>query len=115
MLALDKYIPKHKSGSEGVVINLSSIAGVMPVAGIPVYTATKFAILGLTFAWGLPRHYERTGVKVIGICPGITKTRLVEPVYPGTFSSCYADILKVVFDACGTQMYVNWSLNRLRT
>lgn len=108
MLALDKYIPKHKTGSEGVVINVSSIAGIQAFGGVPGYTATKFAVHGLTLAWGLPGHYERTGVKVVGICPGVTTTPLIQNFYQGTLSQYYTDLLKEEVDGTGpTQLYVN--------
>lgn len=112
MLAVDKYIPKHKTGSEGVVINVSSIAGIQPCGGCPGYTATKFAVHGLTLAWGLPAHYERTGVKVIGICPGVTTTPLIQNFYQATFSQYYSDLLKQEVDATGPlQLYVNFINN----
>ncbi|KAL1497787.1 hypothetical protein ABEB36_008685 [Hypothenemus hampei] len=89
LLGLEEYIPKYKSGEEGLILNISSIAGVAPYAFIPIYTASKFAVHGLTLSWGLPFHYDRTKVRVVGICPGATdtpllmdlKTKYVKPIY----------------------------------
>uniref|UniRef100_A0A6P7FLL1 Alcohol dehydrogenase 2-like isoform X1 n=1 Tax=Diabrotica virgifera virgifera TaxID=50390 RepID=A0A6P7FLL1_DIAVI len=77
ILGMEKYLKQYKQGSEAVILNTSSINGVngMPIA--PVYGATKFAVTGMTMCWSDPFHYERTKVRVIAICPGITETPLV--------------------------------------
>jgi len=36
-----------------VVVNISSIAGLGPYAGAPVYVATKHAVIGLTRSFGV--------------------------------------------------------------
>lgn len=74
LLALETYISKHKSGQEGMVINISSIAALDVQVYVPTYTATKFAILGLSVALGHESYHQRTGVKVICLCPGGTIT-----------------------------------------
>ncbi|XP_050310696.1 15-hydroxyprostaglandin dehydrogenase [NAD(+)]-like [Anthonomus grandis grandis] len=81
LLGLENYIPKHKSGSEGVIVNISSVAGISPIIFIPIYVGTKFAVHGMTLTWGLPEHYARTKVRVVGVCPGVTDTPLM--VLPG--------------------------------
>ncbi|KAJ8984318.1 hypothetical protein NQ317_012536, partial [Molorchus minor] len=78
ILGLDKYLPKFKHNSEAVIVNISSIASIQGIPSIPVYSATKSAILGLTRAWGQPSHYERTNVRVVSIHPGFTQTPLIE-------------------------------------
>lgn len=93
LLGLENYIPKYKSGSEGVIINVSSIGGVNPLGGIPIYTATKFALHGLTLAWGLPAHYDRTKVRVVGVCPGFTNTPLMAGYSNACLSQFYLDLL----------------------
>ncbi|KAJ8951965.1 hypothetical protein NQ317_003733 [Molorchus minor] len=78
ILGLDKYLPKYKQTSEAVIVNISSICGVQGFSNIPVYCATKWAVLGLTKSWGQPFHYERTNVRVVVIHPGLTQTPLIE-------------------------------------
>ncbi|XP_076273562.1 15-hydroxyprostaglandin dehydrogenase [NAD(+)]-like [Rhynchophorus ferrugineus] len=77
VLGVDKYIPKYRSGSEGLIVNVSSIAGINSFPFIPIYTGTKFAIHGMTLAWGDVFHYSRTKVRVVGVCPGATETPLL--------------------------------------
>lgn len=60
-----------KQGS-GMIINVSSMAGVMGFAGEAVYCATKFAQVGFTQA--LDRELRPHGIKVGVLCPGGVKT-----------------------------------------
>ena len=48
-----QYMGKDKGGKGGVVVNISSIAGLAPLAGCPVYVATKHAVIGLTRSFGV--------------------------------------------------------------
>ncbi|KAJ8958786.1 hypothetical protein NQ314_006349 [Rhamnusium bicolor] len=64
-------------GPEAVILNVSSTCGVEGYSHIPVYCATKFAIIGMTKSWGTSYHYERTNVRVVAICPGVTETPLI--------------------------------------
>ncbi|KAJ8928051.1 hypothetical protein NQ314_019421 [Rhamnusium bicolor] len=77
ILGLDNYLPKYKQGSEAVIVNISSIAGVAVVGSVPIYCGTKAAVIAMTKSWGIPYHYQRSNVKVICICPGITATPLI--------------------------------------
>ncbi|KAK7873786.1 hypothetical protein R5R35_005773 [Gryllus longicercus] len=74
MLAAWKYMGKQDGGSGGTVVNLSSIAAVMIAPAFPFYTATKMGVIGVTRTCGEPYHVERTGVKVMAVCPGQTDT-----------------------------------------
>lgn len=53
-------------------MNISSITGTDGVSGLPVYAATKHAVIGLIKSWGNPDFYEVTRVRVVGTCPGVT-------------------------------------------
>lgn len=77
LLGFEKYLQTHRSGNQAVILNVSSIAGVKAMGCIPVYSSTKFAVHGLTVAWGTQPHYDRTMVKVVAICPGATQTNLL--------------------------------------
>jgi len=103
ILGLETYLPKYKSGSEGLIVNISSIAGITPFSALPIYTATKFAITGLTLAWGQPSHYERTKVRVVGICPGVTMTPLITEMTNKNLGPAYEKIKNVEVNACTVQ------------
>ncbi|TSY69802.1 15-hydroxyprostaglandin dehydrogenase [NAD(+)] [Bagarius yarrelli] len=55
-LALD-HMKKQNSGNGGVIINVASLAGLGPFPSVPVYTATKYGVVGFTRALAV-----RTGV-----------------------------------------------------
>lgn len=57
---------------EGMILMVSSMAGVYGFAGEAVYCATKFAQVG--FAQALDKELRPHGIKVGAICPGGVKT-----------------------------------------
>ncbi|XP_046629099.1 peroxisomal hydratase-dehydrogenase-epimerase-like [Neodiprion virginianus] len=75
MLGL-QYMGKDQGGKGGIIVNTASIFGLDPVEWFPIYDATKFAVIGLSRSFGLPYHYEKTGVTVLAMCPGVTDTAL---------------------------------------
>jgi len=76
-----QYMGKDKGGKGGVVVNIASILGLAPLAGSPVYVATKHAVIGLTRSFGLPFHFDTTNVKVTAMCPGVTDTPLISEAH----------------------------------
>ncbi|XP_039307834.1 15-hydroxyprostaglandin dehydrogenase [NAD(+)]-like [Solenopsis invicta] len=73
MLAFD-HMGKHKGGKGGVIVNISSQLGLYP-AFISMYSASKYAVLG--FSQSLAKMYDKTGVRVVIMCPGATLTALL--------------------------------------
>ncbi len=58
----------------GVIINLSSILGLVGDALLPVYAMTKAGILGLTRS--IAAAYAEAGVRCVALCPGDVDTEL---------------------------------------
>lgn len=78
LLAL-KYMGKHKGGKGGTIVNISSIAGLSSTIGsAPIYTATKYAVRA--FSQTLARFHDRTGIRIVVLCPGVTMTPLIENI-----------------------------------
>ncbi|PSN50762.1 hypothetical protein C0J52_05935 [Blattella germanica] len=75
-----KYMGKDNGGKGGLVINNSSITGLQPLAGAPVYSTTKHGVLGIARNFGADFHYNRTCIRVVTICPGVTTTELFSSV-----------------------------------
>lgn len=65
---------KDTGGKGGVIINVSSVAGLQALPNYPIYSATKHAIVGFSRSFSQPYHYQRTGVRIIVLCPEIANT-----------------------------------------
>lgn len=76
------HMRKDRGGNGGTIINLASIYGYRVDQFLPVYQASKFAVIGFTKSLGHPANFERSGVRVIAICPGFTDTKLVAAPIP---------------------------------
>ena len=70
-LALDRMLPHGR----GHVINIASVAGVVPVPGLALYNASKAAVVAFTEAARL--EVQGRGVHVSAILPTFTNTELV--------------------------------------
>ncbi|XP_014474576.1 PREDICTED: 15-hydroxyprostaglandin dehydrogenase [NAD(+)]-like [Dinoponera quadriceps] len=68
------HMGKHKGGKGGTIVNMSSIVGLSGNPIAPIYAGTKFAIIG--FSSSLQTFYEKTGIRVLVICPGLTNTAM---------------------------------------
>ncbi|KAF5288182.1 hypothetical protein FQA39_LY03950 [Lamprigera yunnana] len=80
LLALDYYLPKYKTKKEGIIVNVASTTGLEVFGAVPIYVATKHAVVGLTHSWGSKSHYERTNVRFLTLCPGPTNTTLAHGI-----------------------------------
>ncbi|XP_044759232.1 15-hydroxyprostaglandin dehydrogenase [NAD(+)]-like [Coccinella septempunctata] len=92
-LAIDKYLPTYKSGSEAVIINTTSEAGTFVYPFMPVYSATKSALLSLTMSLGNRVFFNRNKVRVVGIAPGLTQTALVSSIQKDAFNDLCSEYL----------------------
>jgi NAD(P)-dependent dehydrogenase (short-subunit alcohol dehydrogenase family) len=67
------FLPRMvQRGRGGHVVNLSSAAGFFPTPALAAYSATKFAVLGLSEA--LRVELRPHGIGVSAICPGLINT-----------------------------------------
>lgn len=64
------------------VLNTSSAAGIYGAAGLSVYSATKFAVRGLTEAHDI--EWQELGIKSRSLMPGFVDTNIIGAVEPGT-------------------------------
>ena len=74
----------------GHIINMASLAGLVPAPLVSSYTATKFALVGLSRA--LRIEAARSGVRVSVVCPFIVDTPLLKG---GRYGRINADALPV--------------------
>ncbi len=61
--------------SHGAVVVTSSMAGLIPLPGNPLYAATKWALIGLVRS--VHGELERRGIRINALCPGAVATPLM--------------------------------------
>ncbi|MGH3712967.1 MAG: SDR family oxidoreductase [Micromonosporaceae bacterium] len=71
-------LPEMIARGRGHVVNICSMAGKLPIPGMAVYNASKFAAVGLTAA--VRRECDRTGVSVSAVLPSAVRTGLASGV-----------------------------------
>ncbi|MBI4595570.1 MAG: 3-oxoacyl-ACP reductase FabG [Candidatus Tectomicrobia bacterium] len=73
-LCCKAVVPQMIERKGGRIINISSVAGKKGSAGMTVYCASKFAVIGFTQA--LAMELARHNITVNAICPGILPTAM---------------------------------------
>jgi NAD(P)-dependent dehydrogenase (short-subunit alcohol dehydrogenase family) len=71
--------PIMKQRGGGVVINISSIAGLTPDPGLGMYSVSKAALNMLTRV--MAKEWGHDGIRVNAICPGLIKTKFSEALW----------------------------------
>lgn len=73
---LSQIVAKHwiETGTEGAIVNLSSVLSQRVEAGLSLYTTSKAAIRHMTAAHAL--EWARYGIRVNALCPGYVRTEI---------------------------------------
>ena len=72
---IQAFLPRIKAhGEGGHVVNTASMAGHLAIPGLSVYTATKFAVVGISETMRADLANANIGVSVL--CPGIVNTNI---------------------------------------
>jgi short-subunit dehydrogenase len=66
----------------GTIINISSVAGHIPIPFHASYSATKFALNALSKAAGI--ELKKDGIHVLTVCPGYVSTAFSENAIRGS-------------------------------
>ena len=109
-----KDMVKQKSGG---IINISSLASFQPIPYFSIYAATKSFVT--SFTQSLHEEYREKGIRVLGVCPGYTRTnfniraQMQEKSVPGytmTSQAVVNESLKAY--SKGQYLIVNGKINR---
>ncbi|MGE2721086.1 SDR family NAD(P)-dependent oxidoreductase [Mycolicibacterium celeriflavum] len=65
-------LPSMLEAGAGTVINVASVAGLVPGEGYPAYSASKAWVV--SFTEGLAGNLKGTGVTAHAVCPGLVRT-----------------------------------------
>lgn len=65
-------LPSMRTRKSGRIVNISSIGGKVGVPHLVPYSASKFALVGLSK--GLRAELMKDGIKVTTVCPGLMRT-----------------------------------------
>ncbi len=75
-LSMKYQIPQMLKNGGGVIVNTSSVGGLIGVPGVPIYVASKHAVLGLTKSAAL--EYAKQGIRINAVSPGGIETELFD-------------------------------------
>ena len=71
-------IPRMMRSSGGSIVNSASILSISADQILPIYTASKHGVLGLTRAIAVTEVYAQAGIRCNCVCPGDIRTPMVE-------------------------------------
>ncbi len=119
-----RVLPGMIERGQGKILNVGSVVGFQAVPGMALYSATKAFVL--SFTESLAEELRGTGVQISALCPGLTRTEMVEDLgadrIPGSdiMMSDARSVAEAGYDAvhsgeviripgCLNQLAVNWA------
>jgi NAD(P)-dependent dehydrogenase (short-subunit alcohol dehydrogenase family) len=89
-----------EAAAGGAVVNVASVAGLVGFPAHAAYAASKHGVVGLTRTAAL--EYARRGVRVNALCPGFTRTPMVDRITGATPEGEAALAARVPIQRLGT-------------
>jgi NAD(P)-dependent dehydrogenase (short-subunit alcohol dehydrogenase family) len=76
-----KFATPHLARTGGVIVNMSSVAGLGGAPLLGAYCASKAAVLRLTQVAAI--ELRQAGIRVVAVCPAFADTPMVDRLIPG--------------------------------
>jgi short-subunit dehydrogenase len=88
-LALTQLVAPHmRTRRSGMIVNVGSVAGKVPLPWMTLYCASKYALGALTE--GMRMELRRDGIRTMIVCPGYVKTGFQENARGGSIPDTVA-------------------------
>jgi NAD(P)-dependent dehydrogenase (short-subunit alcohol dehydrogenase family) len=68
-----------RQGGGGVIVNMSSVSGLMGAAGTSAYAASKHGVIGMTRTAAL--ESAKNGIRVNAVCPAVIETPMADRAF----------------------------------
>ncbi|MGH7792614.1 MAG: SDR family NAD(P)-dependent oxidoreductase, partial [Thermodesulfobacteriota bacterium] len=75
-LSMKYEIPRMLNNGGGAIVNMASVGGLIGFPGVPIYIASKHAVLGLTKSVAL--EYAKSGIRINAVSPAAIETDMVD-------------------------------------
>ncbi|GAB0089098.1 hypothetical protein DMENIID0001_035810 [Sergentomyia squamirostris] len=82
LLAMEYMRKDNGKGKGGVILNISSVAGVNVMSTNPIYCASKVGVIA--FTRGVAHNRDYLGIKFLTLCPAGTQSTLYDGIFDGT-------------------------------
>lgn len=77
MMGVKHAVPALKANGKGVIVNISSVDGLRGCNGLTAYTASKWAVRGITKSYAY--EFGPFGIRVVSVHPGGVNTEMGNP------------------------------------
>lgn len=98
-----RLLPSMLAKGYGRILNVASISAFQPIPSLALYAASKAFVLSMSES--LSEELNGSGISVTALCPGITRTDMLEQVkgsdrIPGFFISEVDSVAQAGYEAC---------------
>ena len=106
---IKEVLPIMRKQNNGIIVNITSLAGIVGIPAESIYASTKFALEGLSES--ISYELQPFGIKVILVEPGVINTNFVRNIkFPNKNDNTFQDLL-MKEDGENRTTTVNYTIN----